>query len=106
MAASYCHPCCLSLDAGLDLTSIVWLDLLYKDFVMILASLEEDRLAFEPCTCVWQIVHAWYWTAWLWNVGMPGAVKLSVTVWHCRQSVFTLLWVSSRAFWRAVRGVA
>src|SRR6478672_13200240 len=60
--------------------------------------LKKTALALEPCTCVWQIVQAWYWTAWLWNDGISGALKLSFTVWHCRQSVFTLLLASRRAF--------
>jgi hypothetical protein len=41
-------------------------------------------------------VQAWYWLAWLWKEGVPGAVKFIDAVWHCRHSELTLLRVSRR----------
>src|SRR5262249_9883192 len=40
---------------------------------------------------VWHMVQAWYFWAWLWNDGIPGAGASTVSVWHSRQSRFTWL---------------
>jgi hypothetical protein len=60
--------------------------------------LNNTRSELEPCMAVWHIVQAWYFWAWLWNDGAAGAGASTVSVWHSRQSWFTLLRFSNRGF--------
>src|SRR5690348_8177556 len=59
---------------------------------------KKNLLLFEPCIAVWHIVHAWYFCAWLWNVGVAGAPASAENAWHSRHSRFTCARFKSLGF--------
>jgi hypothetical protein len=38
---------------------------------------------------VWHNVHAWYFCAWLWNVGVAEGPALAFSEWQLRHNKFT-----------------
>ena len=46
----------------------------------------------------WHSVQAWYFCAWLWNVGVDGAPASTLKEWHSRHIRLTWLRLSRRGF--------